>query len=215
VQLAKWLVLPPNADNMAAYELSTTLISDFSKGDKLAFAAIYNRYQRAVFANISKLIAQEQIVEDILHDVFIKLWENRHQLTDEKAVASWLFTVSYHQAVSYIRLVIKEKKYLSFVATQPVEAHLSGTELKAGKELKHNLIAGAIERLPAKKKQAFELCKLQGKTYAEASAIMGISPDTIKEHLQIAIQFVKSYARARYPDDAIGAVVMLGIYLQN
>lgn len=195
-------------------QLATSIFSNFSNGDKAAFEIIYNHYQQVVFNNISKLILQEHAVEDILQDVFFKLWENKHKLQDEQSVAAWLFTVSYNQSINYIRHIIKEKKYLSFNITEAVYEQLNTTDFTAMDELKENIIADAIDQLPTRKKLVFQLCKLQGKTYAEAAAIMGIAPDTVKEHLTIALKFVKSYSQNKYTTETLGALSIFSIYMQ-
>jgi len=194
-------------------QLTTSIFSNFSNGDKAAFEIIYNHYQQVVFNNISKLILQEHVVEDILQDVFFKLWENKHKLQDEQSVAAWLFTVSYNQSINYIRQIIKEKKYLAFQITEAVYEQLNTTDITVMDELKENIIADAINQLPTRKKLVFELCKLQGKTYAEAAAIMGIAPDTVKEHLIIALKFVKSYSQNKYTTETLGALSIFSIYL--
>ncbi len=194
-------------------QLTTSIFNNFSNGDKAAFEIIYNHYQQVVFNNISKLILQEHAVEDILQDVFFKLWENKHKLQDEQSVAAWLFTVSYNQSINYIRHIIKEKKYLSFNITEAVYEQLNTTDFTAMDELKENIIADAIDQLPTRKKLVFQLCKLQGKTYAEAATIMGIAPDTVKEHLTIALKFVKSYSQNKYTTETLGALSIFSIYM--
>jgi RNA polymerase sigma-70 factor (ECF subfamily) len=193
--------------------LNDSDILHFSKGDMDAYASIYHKYQQIVFTNISKIIMQQHVAEDILQDVFFKLWQNKHQFKDENSLAAWLFTVSYNQSISCIRKIISEKKYLSFHLQNVDDTQLNIPEAEAIIELKQGLLTDAISKLPTRKKQVFELCKLQGKSYAEAAMILGLSQDTVKEYMVASLKFVKSYVRSKYATESIAALSFISIYL--
>jgi RNA polymerase sigma-70 factor (family 1) len=197
---------------MAKTLVNSDIIIDFSQGDKDAFAFVYQHYERVVFKNISKIILQQDVAEDILQEVFFKLWEHRNKFKDEQAVAAWLFTVSYNQSISHIRKLIKEREFQSAYLLKA--EHTVSAEMEELDDLKAELLTDAINKLPARKKQVFELCKLQGKTYSEAAAIMGITPDTVKEHMMVALKQVKSYVLSNYPTESIASVALVTLYLQ-
>jgi RNA polymerase sigma factor (sigma-70 family) len=119
-------------------------------------------------------------------------------------------TVSYNQSVSYIRQTIKEKKYHTqlspLISQEQLEFETDHIQIE---ELKENILHNAINLLPARKRQVFELCKLQGKTYNEAAFILDIAPDTVKEYMIASLKFVKNHVRSNY---SIGGTASLSIF---
>ncbi|SNR41470.1 RNA polymerase sigma factor [Flavobacterium sp. ov086] len=199
---------------MSLNKLNDEIITSFANGDKDAFISVYNNYQQIVFNNVTRLIPQADVVEDVLQEVFLKLWENKHKFHDEHAVASWLFSVSYNQSISHIRKLIRERKYLESMKTDFNFEYDPGSEVEI-ENIKENILTEAINQLPLRKKQAFELCKLQGKTYAEAAEIMDISSETVKEHITLALKFVHTYTVNRYEKESAISLFIIGLYFRT
>ena len=168
-----------------------------SKDDVGAFDSLYYKYYRAVFANIFKLVRQQEAAEDLLQEVFATLWEKRRSLDDQGSVGGWLFVVSYNKAMSFLQKSVREKML-------PLEEHAldrpesSDPTQPNAIDYQFNLLHAAIESLPPAKKQVFILCKLEGKTYEQAAREAGISPHTVKEYLSAASKIVKAYSLRHY-----------------
>lgn len=176
------------------------------RDDVGAFDALYHKYHNAVFANIFKLIKQQEAAEDVLQDVFTALWVNRKKIDREKTVAGWLFVVSYNKAIKYLHRTVREKILFPREAGPDITESSDREREVEHVEYQFNLINEAIENLPPQKKRVFTLCKLEGMTYEEAARIMGISPHTVKEYLTAASKFVKAYSLKQY---AVGAPLTL------
>jgi len=181
-------------------QLTAGLVRD----DVGAFDDLYYKYHNAVFANIFKLIKQQEAAEDVLQDVFTALWVNRKKISREKSVAGWLFVVSYNKAIKYLHKAVREK----ILFNQEVGSDIAEAPTREVEQIEYqfNLINEAIENLPPQKKRVFTLCKLEGMTYEEAAGVMGISPHTVKEYVSAASKFVKAYSLNQY---AIGAPLSL------
>src|SRR5260221_720199 len=107
-------------------------------------------------------------------------------------MAAWSFRVSYNSSISYIRSELKEKTRFADLAFLNVDEKSLPDDSFQDMYQKKKLLEEAIGLLPTRKRQAIELCKLQGKSYAEAGHILGIAATTVKEHLTEAIRFVGS-----------------------
>jgi RNA polymerase sigma-70 factor (family 1) len=180
-----------------------------SKDDVSAFDTLYHKYYRAVFANIFKLVRQQEAAEDLLQEVFAALWEKRKSLDDQRSVGGWLFVVSYNKAIRFLQRSVREKML-------PLEEHaldrLESSDPTQQKAIDYqfNLLHAAIENLPPAKRRVFILCKLEGKTYEQAARETGISPHTVKEYLSAASKFVKAYSLHHY---ALQAPVPLSVLI--
>lgn len=188
--------------------LSTLL----SRDNVAAFNTLYYKYHRAVFANIFKLVQQEQVTEDILQDVFASLWINRKKIDREKAVGGWLFVVSYNKALKFLNRAVRERIGVHEGASEMAAAPEDDFEVL---EYQYSLINEAIESLPPKKKRVFILCKLEGKTYDEAALALGISPHTVKEYVSASLKFIKEYSLSRHALNAPVSLSLLIVFIDH
>ena len=182
------------------------LLSRLGKDDMQAFDELYWKYQKAVYQNVFKLTHDAVIAEDIVQEVFISLWEKRHSIDTSRSVGGWLFVSSYNRAVNVLKKKLRESLAMKEMKINQTDAEpepdMSGIQL--------SILEKAIEDLSPQKRKAFELCKLQGRSYEEAAKELNISKHTVKEHLSGAVAFIKEYA-ARYPEAGTGMIAFLAL----
>jgi RNA polymerase sigma-70 factor (family 1) len=184
-----------------------------TRDETWAFDALYHKYHNAVFANIFKLIKQQEAAEDVLQDVFAALWENRKKIDREKSVGGWLFVVSYNKAIKFLNRAVREK--IGIREEMPVEIAEAAENGYDQVEYQYHLIIEAVENLSPQKKLIFTLCKLEGKTYEEAARVVGISPHTVKEYLSSALKFIKAYSLRQYALNAPLSLSFLVAFLNQ
>jgi RNA polymerase sigma-70 factor (ECF subfamily) len=175
------------------------LIQQLSRGSISAFDTFYHQYNRVVYANIAKMVKQPEAAEDLLQEVFIALWQNRHKLKQDRSVAGWLFVVSYNKAATYLKqqlksaiVLVPEENYPEIIPQdEPLEEELYQTQLA--------IVEAAINQLPARKKEVFRLCRLEGRPYEEVALTLGISVTSVKDYLKQSVRFIREYAQEHPP----------------
>lgn len=154
------------------------------------FREIFDRYQHSVYLNIKKLVHAEEDAEDILQDVFHLLWEKRLELRQEQDIAGWLFNTSYYKSLAHLRKSIRSK--LTSLSEAAAEPHpVSNSDDEYAQQL--NSLYNAINLLPARKRTAFHLYRIEGKTYDEIADILNISRQSVKDYVKTSSIFVKKY----------------------
>ncbi len=198
---------------MPTYSDDGKLSTRLTRDDTEAFDILYHKYHNAVFANIFKLVRQQEAAEDILQDVFAALWENRKNIDREKSVGGWLFVVSYNKAIKFLNRAVREK----ILACEEMPLELAEDPESGRDQLEYqcSLINEAIESLSPQKKLVFTLCKLEGKTYEEAARLAGISPHTVKEYVGAALKFIKAYSIRRYSLNAPLSLSFLIVFINH
>ncbi|WP_142688351.1 RNA polymerase sigma factor [Chitinophaga polysaccharea] len=191
---------------------NTTTLTTLSKAEVAAFDSIYHQYHHAVFKNICKLVTQHEVAEDILQEVFLALWNNRHKLDLENGAGGWLFVVSYNKSMQYLKTSAREK--LVLVTHPQLPLSTAEEEPNTLKDLQLHLINDAIEKLSPKKKMIFRLCRLEGKSLQEAAAILGISPHTAKEYLKASSTFIKNHIATKQATIPAAGLLLLTAYFQ-
>ena len=178
-------------------ELACRLI----KGDIEAFNEIYRKYFHPVYCNALKITREVPVAEDVLQEVFITLWEKKATIDPERSLAGWLFIVCYHKSVNILRKKLRES--LLYKELQAPEEDYMEEEIKFGTQWK--ALENALSCLSPQRRRAFELCKLQGKTYEEAAIELRISKYTVKEYLSGAIASIKEYS-LQHPGSTVALI---------
>jgi RNA polymerase sigma-70 factor (ECF subfamily) len=184
------------------------LITRLQNDDKEAFNELYRKYHSPIYYNILKLTRDSVVAEDIVQEVFITLWEKRHDLNVEQGISGWLFVVSYNRSISYLKKKLKESLAQTALQQNSENTTDAGNSLF---NIQMGILERAIEQLSPQKRRVFELCKLQRKTYAEAANELHISKHTVKEYLSGAVISIKNYVK-HYPEYYV--IFFSAIYLK-
>ena len=169
----------------------TELLALIKSGSKLAFELIYRQYKSKVYWKIRSKIDDAAIAEELMQDVFIKIWEKRADIDLDKSFAAYLFCIAQSRIIDFCRRAKRDRQMmdnLQLIGTEisehPMESSLSKNE--------GEFLLQAIENLPPQRKRIFVLCKLDGKSYEEVSAMIGVSTSTISDHIVKATKSLKN-----------------------
>ncbi|SEM74636.1 RNA polymerase sigma factor [Mucilaginibacter sp. P25] len=168
------------------------LVIAIKNGDEIAFEKFYDIHSRNLYSRILRIIKDEEIVQEILQDVFLKIWTKRDTLDPEKPIKAYLFKIAENLVYKHFRKIAQDQRLIEQLIENnidyvlPVEDKIIESETKI-------LINKAIESLPPQRKIVFTLCRLEEKSYKEVSELLGISVYTINDHLVKANKSIKQY----------------------
>ena len=158
----------------------------------VAFDSIYNKYCKRLFGFVLRYIKQEEDAEEIVQEVFIKVWEARTKIDIYTSFESFLFTIAYNSTISLLRKRVNETKYFEHlkslqqvISSDDIIDEISYKELNEKIEL-------SLNQLTARQKQIFQLSRDEGLTHSEIAEKLNISPNTVKNHMVAALAFLKS-----------------------
>lgn len=178
--------MKPNNDN-----ITQELLTRLKNGDMLAFDQIYGLYSHKLFSFVFKILKNEAEVDDIVQEVFVKIWESRSKLEDYKLLNSYIFTIAYNNSIDLIRKRISNNKYLehlknsaSINLTPTIISQIEFNEL-------NNQVEKLIANLPDRQKQVYLLHKEEGLTYPEIAEQLGISKNTVENHMVKALKYLR------------------------
>lgn len=165
-------------------------------GDKDAFQDIYQLYYPKLRANFLKFVKAPQYAEDIVQDVFLKLWEIRGSIDPEKYFSGYIFTITRNLIFKFFRTAAHSEELVDDVLISYLPGDGNVQELSEWKEL-NNQIQKAVQLLPPKRQEVFLLCREENLTYEQVSRQLGISRNTIKEHMVQAMKFIREHLKAQ------------------
>lgn len=170
------------------------LLPLLTEGDRLAFKQLYTSYYRSIFGHALKFTKSADLAEDIVQDVFLKIWENRAMLSEVQHFKSYLFAICKNMTLNLLARASREAKIMEQIIYGAQKFHLD-SENKLQQLEYEKLLLEAIEQLPPQRRLIFRLCKIDGKSYEEVAAQLGVTTGTINDHIVKGNRSVKEYLR--------------------
>ena len=170
------------------------LIASF-RNEKLkeaAFTQLVRKYQERLYWHIRRMVMEHEDTNDILQNVFIKVWKNLSEFREESNLYTWLYRISTNEALTWI----DQKKRRSSVSISDNEDIFS-EKLTAQKDFDPNKIEWklqqAIQTLPEKQRIVFNLRYYDEMPYDEMSSVLGTSAGALKASYHHAVKKVEAF----------------------
>jgi RNA polymerase sigma-70 factor (ECF subfamily) len=174
------------------------LFEQLSEGSEKAFRAIFELYKNRFYAVALKMTRSEYIAEEIVQEVFVTIWDRRTRLVDVEKPDTYLFTTVYNSIYAHFKKIALEKRTREALFSQPEELE-SPLELLLQHKENEQLLQRAIAHLPPQQQLVYKLLKQDGLSREEVAAQLHISPNTVKNHLQEAMKFLRTYLERALP----------------
>ncbi|MCT4648403.1 MAG: RNA polymerase sigma-70 factor [Carboxylicivirga sp.] len=165
------------------YRLNISLIK---KGNQLEFTHLVNLYSQDLYIFASGFVKNSQQAEEVVSDVFIKLWESRLRINEIKDLKNYLFIAVRNSCLTFLNRRKKNEFSLDALSYYYIEKHNAYSEEYISSELVDQIYE-AIEYLPPKCKLVFSMAKIQGFKRKEIASILDISEKTVEYHLKTAV----------------------------
>lgn len=184
------------------------LLLHVASKDEQAFTELVNRYRDNIYTTALRLVHRRVLAEEVLQDVFLKVWLNAATLPELDNFPAWLNRVARNTIYTAFRQSLKENIIALDETTQEISTPFLEEDRILDKEYT-SLLRDAVASLPPRQQQAWRLIREEGKKRAEAAAELNISPETVKFHLEAAVRNVRAYCLSRLP--AAIAVLLMGL----
>jgi len=164
---------------------------DFDKRVGDLFHAHYASLCRKAY----RIVNNKQIAEDIVQDVFFKLWERRKEINIRTSLAAYLKRMAFNESISFLR---KNKDLLEFSDEIELIENVDEAEKEIDKKELKVIINSAIEKLPPKCKTIFLLSRIEELTYKQIAEQLDISLKTVENHMGKALKILRGSIKNHY-----------------
>jgi RNA polymerase sigma-70 factor (family 1) len=168
------------------------LFNRIVSGDETAFTIIFNKYKGPLFIYALRLTKSQLAAEELVQDCFLKLWINRHRLDKVENPGGFIHNMARNAGIDFLRRLALNTKL-----QQEVWSRISPQENTTELELEHSetrrMIQQAVEQLTAQQREVFRLSRYQGMSYEEIGNLLGISRNTVKNHLVSSLRFIREF----------------------
>jgi RNA polymerase sigma-70 factor (family 1) len=176
--------------------LEKDLLKLIALGDEVAFTSLFNSYRNKIYSIAFELTESSSVAEEIVQDVFLKIWTKRASMGEITHFQAYLFTTARNYVFTALKRIARK---------QALEAKAAGNTplfyLDTENRLLHKeyamILQEAVDRLPARQRQVYQLIREKEYKREEVAAMLRLSPETVKTHLAQAMRNIRAYCLAR------------------
>ncbi len=176
------------SDLLASYE--KILIGKLINDDQVAFTIIFTRYYEDLVHFSFGITHNSDASEEVVQDVFLKLWENRSKLDIHTSLKSYLLKSVQNRSIDSLRHISITNKYASIVLEHPMLLENDTENYLLFSELENNF-AQALGKLPVQNAEVFRMSRIESFNYQEIATKLGISVRTVEVRMSKAISLLR------------------------
>ncbi len=166
-------------------------VIDLTKGNKEAFRNLFEEYAKRIFVFAKGYLKSNEEAEEVVQEVFIKIWNVRASINTELSFKSYLFKITYNYIRELFLKKNRENSYKHEILDMAVDFD-NRTEEKIDYHSLLELVETLINKLPPRQKEIIILKKKHGLPVKEIAELLGISPRTVEKHLSEALKYLKT-----------------------
>ena len=181
------------------------LLRQLAEGDESAFVEIFNYYRQQVFKVAFLYLKSETVAEEMVQEVFLKVWQSREKLPSIERFQDWFFIIARNLITSHLRKMARDQKMrLQWTQERP-QFDKEADEKLHSRELSE-ILNQAVSSLPPQQQAVFRLAKDEMLTYHAIAEKLGISPHTVRTHMSRALDTLRTYLEGN--DDVLISVAI-------
>lgn len=166
------------------------LWDNIKKGDVAALKELHSQYFHQMCLFAKKSVHDDQLIENIVSDCFIKLWESRKKVEIKSSLKSYLYRILRNQIIDHYRKKQETTEIMEELPDIPDETVFD-------EQQRYTKLYKAVEKLPEQRRKILELAVFESLTYQEIADKLGISKNTVKTQIARAYRFLKETLEPR------------------
>jgi RNA polymerase sigma-70 factor (ECF subfamily) len=174
-------------------------------GDVNAFNELFRHYWDSIYSIAFSITKSKVVAEEIVQDVFLKIWLKRDQLAEVKNFDNYLFIIARNHIYNQLRV-----KAVQFTTEHAEVSETPEKQLYLKETVQ--IITEAVKRLPKQQRIIFELSRNEGLDHATIASRLKLSRLTVKTHINKALHFIRGYL-SRHNTLLLLLLSLLGIIL--
>lgn len=167
------------------------LVNELRVGNHKAFRKLFDTYRNDLYKFSLSMIHSKTYAEEIVQDVFLKVWLKRATLNPDLSFKAFLFTITRNKTIKFLKKAANNRKLCEevFYTSQKISNTTERTIRESELELLKN---DALNKLPPKRLLIFEMSRNEGKSYDKIAEELSISPHTVRNQMSKALETIRT-----------------------
>lgn len=184
------------------------LLQQIAQRDENAFKLLFDQYKDRLFLYINGIIKSKEVSEEIVMDVFLKIWLGKEIVKEIENFDAFLFRVAYNKSIDFLRSAARDLKLRDLVWHEiQVAGGMSADQQVIIREYEKKL-REAIGLLSPQRRLVYEMSREKGFSHEDIAKRLQLSKNTVNNHIVESQKFIRSYL-IRHLDIAVLALIFL------
>ena len=171
-----------------------TLLYEISRGNELAFKTLFERHRDKLYNYLFRITKSKEIAEEIVIDVFLKLWQGRDLVVEIKNIEAFLHKVACNKALDFLRMAARHKRLQEFVKQEIMARPAQPNETLQENECR-DLLNKAMQQLSPQRRHIFSLSRDHGLTHEEIASRLNLSRHTVRNTIAEGLKLVRRFLK--------------------
>ncbi|MEP7258202.1 MAG: RNA polymerase sigma-70 factor [Flavitalea sp.] len=169
------------------------LLRQVAEGDEKAFKILFDGYHAHLFNYILGITKSRQVAEELMMDVFLKIWLGKSLIVQIENFDSFLFRVAHNKSIDFLRAVAKNPKFkdLLFAAMHRETSAEADSQILVSEY--ESRLRDAVSLLSPQRKKVYQLSREQDMTHDQIAEHLQLSKNTVNNHIVEAQRFVRHF----------------------
>ena len=183
-----------------AVRADAALVQRLRSDDADALRYLMDAHWAPLVGFAHRILAGAGDPEDTVQTAFVRLWSRRRELEQTGSLRSFLYTIVRNSCLDELRKRTRRERAQQGALPPPTPR--TPYEDVQGAEL-HRLAAAAVARLPERRREVFRLVREEGLSYREVAEVMGLSTQTVANHMSLAMADLRTALKPHFPERSI------------
>lgn len=176
-----------------AYTTDQELLEAVANGNEAAFRILFDTYRNKLFYYIVRFIKSDMIAEELVMDVFMKIWIGKELVARIDDIDSFLFRVAHNKSIDFLRSAAKDEKLKNLLWHEiALNSKEEADSIVMMREFEEKL-REAVSLLSPQRKKVYALSREQNLTHDEIAVSLNLSKSTVNNHIVEAQRFIRTY----------------------
>ncbi len=158
--------------------------------DIKAFDNLFEEYGKRLYHFAYGYLKSKDDAEEIVQEVFLKVWRNRKQLKPDLSFKAYIFKIAYHQILEILKQINRCQAYRHEIIDESIFFN-DDTNTRLNYQMLLEKVESLIQKLPSRQKEILLKRKKEGIPVKEIATQLGVSPKTVENHLTQALKSIK------------------------
>ena len=186
------------------------LLQQIATGNEQAFQTLFKNHRSRLYQYILGIVKSKEVAEELVLDVFLKIWVGKDVVTRIENIEAFLFRVACNKSIDFIRKASKSPKLIDILGDTIQFADHQNPETQLIQLEYEKILREAIDLLPPKRKEIYRLSREQGLSHSEIAEKLSIAKSTVANQVVDAQVFIKSFLLKN-----LDLAIVLSILLQQ
>ncbi|WP_157986494.1 RNA polymerase sigma factor [Chitinophaga alhagiae] len=194
-----------------AADIEKSLLSQIAEGNERAFRQLYDLYWAKLYNYLIRIIKSPEITEEIVIDIFLKLWTGRELLHNIQHLDGFLRKVAYNKAMDFFKIASRDEQLKRIVAREMEAEETCGADHRLLDGESRDILQQAILQLSPQRRLIFTLSREKGLTHEQIARQLNLSRNTVRNSMAEALKSIRHYLKS----NDIEPLIALGVFFSS